>query len=85
MFLQYFQLLDKYDEGVEILLSCRQKNTTHITNQIHEWRRRRILCKIKLDDKIFFDWFLKTLLPPIAKDVTSECPQTEEEAILKDQ
>ena len=29
------------------------------------------------------DWFLKTLLPPIAKDITSERPQTKEEAILK--
>jgi len=43
------------------------------------------LGKIKLDDKIFLDQFLKTLLPPIAKDVASECPQTEEEAILKEQ
>ena len=34
---------------------------------------------------IFLDWFLKTLLPPIAKDVTSECLQSEEEAILKSQ
>ena len=34
---------------------------------------------------IFLDWFLKTLLPPIAKDVTSEHPQSKEEAILKSQ
>ena len=31
------------------------------------------------------DWFLKTFLPPIAKDVASERPQSEEEAILKAQ
>ena len=31
------------------------------------------------------DWFLKTLLPPITKDVASEHPQSEEEAILKAQ
>ena len=31
------------------------------------------------------DWFLKTLLPPIEKDVASERPQSEEEAILKAQ
>ena len=58
---------------------------THITDHIHEWRRRRSLCKIKLDDRIFLDWFLKTLPPPIAKDVTSKRPQTKEEAILKAQ
>ena len=85
MFLQYFQLPVRYDKGVEILLSYRQNTATHITNHIHEWQRHRILCKIQLDDKIFMDWFLKTFLPPIAKDVTSECPQSEEEAILKAQ
>ena len=57
----------------------------HITDHIHESRRRRSLCKTQLDDKIFLDWFLKTLLPPIAKDVASERPQSEEEAILKAQ
>ena len=31
------------------------------------------------------DWFLKTLLPPLAKDVASEHPQSEEEALLKAQ
>ena len=85
MFLQYFQLPVKYDKGVEILLSFRQHTVTHITDRIHEWWQHRSLCKIQLDDRIFLDWFLKTLLPPIAKDVASECPQYEEEAILKAQ
>ena len=70
---------------MEILLSCHQNTATHIIDHIHEWRRRRSLCKIQLDDSIFLDWFLKTLLPPIAKDVASERPQSEEEAILKAQ
>ena len=85
MFLQYFQLPVRYDEGVEILLSFRQSTATQITDHIHEWRRRRSLCKIKLDDRIFLDWFLKPLLPPITKDIASECPQSKEEAILKAQ
>ena len=85
MFLQYFQLPVRYDEGVEILLSCHQNTATHITDHIHEWRQHHSLCKIQLDDRIFLDWFLKTLLLPIAKDIVSERPQSEEEAILKDQ
>ena len=36
MFLQYFQLPVCYDEGVEILLSCQQNTSTHITNDIHD-------------------------------------------------
>ena len=85
MFLQYFQLLVRYDEGVEILLSCCQNTATHITNHIHEWWRQRSLCKIQLDDKIFLDWSLKKFLPPIEKDVAFEHPQSKEEAILKAQ
>ena len=58
---------------------------THITDHIHEWRQHRSMCNINLDVRILLDWFLKTLLPPISKDVTSKCPQIEEEAILKAQ
>ena len=38
MFLHYFQLPIRYDEGVEILLSCHQNTPTHITYHIHEWQ-----------------------------------------------
>ena len=38
MFLQYFQLPVRYDEGVEILLSCHQSTVTYIADHIHEWR-----------------------------------------------
>ena len=67
------------------MLSFHQNTATHIIDHIHEWRQFHSLCKIKLDDKIFLDKFLKNLLPPIAKDVTSKRPQIEEEAILKAQ
>ena len=46
MFLQYFQLPVRYDEGVEIFLSCCQNTVTHITDHIHEWQRFHSLCKI---------------------------------------
>ena len=55
MFLQYFQLPIRYDKGVEILLSYRQNNTTHITDHIHEWRKLHSLRKIQLNNKIFLD------------------------------
>ena len=62
-FFHYFQLPIRYDEGMEILLSCRQNTATRITDHIHEWRSHRNLCKILLDDRIFLYWFLKNLLP----------------------
>ena len=52
-------------------------------DHIHEWRQRWSLCKIKLDNTFFLNWFLKSLLPSIAKDMASEQPQIEEESILK--
>ena len=72
MFQQYFQLPIRHDEGVEILLSFRQNTAIHITDHIYEWRQRRSLYSIQLYDKIFLDWFLNTLLSPIAKDIAHE-------------
>ena len=71
MFLQYFRLLVRYNEGMEILLYCRQNTATHIIDHICEWRKYRSLCKIQLDDRIFLDWFLKKFLLPIEKDMVS--------------
>jgi len=40
------------------------------------------MCRaLPFEDRVYIDWFLRTLLVPIAKDVTSHCPQTEEEAL----
>ena len=67
MFLQYFQILIRYNEKVEILLSCHQNTATHITDHIHEWWRCNSLCKIQLDDTIFLDLFLKNFATTYSK------------------
>lgn len=54
----------------------------HIMTYMHEWSLRKRLCKIKLEDSIFLDWFLKYLLLIIAKDIALEHPKTKEEAII---
>ena len=53
-----------------------------IMDHIHEWFWRYSLSKIKLDDSLFFDWFLKSLIPTIVKDITLEQPKMKEEAII---
>lgn len=55
LFLNFFQLFVPCDEGLKILLSCRQKTTTHIINHVHEKHHRRSLCRITLDDYFFLD------------------------------
>lgn len=58
---------------------------THIMDHIHEWHRIRSLCKADINNRFLMDWFLKSLLPPIAKDVAMTMPRTKEEAIQKAQ
>jgi len=43
------------------------------------------LCKIDISLEFLLDWFLKSLLPPIAKDVTSTSPTYVADAIQKAQ
>ena len=69
-FLRNFQLPIYYETGTEILTSLRQNTATHIFDHIHEWRRRWSLVKAPLPDYLLADWFYKSLLPQIAKDVT---------------
>jgi hypothetical protein len=55
--------------------------TTHIADHIHEWHQRHILCKEETTKEQCLDWFIKLLVPVIAKDVASIFPQSKEEAI----
>jgi hypothetical protein len=84
-FLSFFQLPVHHDTGLELLSEFKQTTAIHITDHIHEWRRRRSLCKAETTKEQRLDWFLKSLIPVIAKDVASTFPQSEEEAINKAQ
>jgi hypothetical protein len=57
----------------------------HISDHIHEWRRRRRLIKAVIPDQLLAEWFTKSLLPPIARDVAMGGVVTEEEAIARAQ
>ena len=84
-FLTHFQLPIHYETGTELLISLRQSNSTHIYDHIHEWRRRRRLIKAHIPDQLIADWFMKSLLPPIARDVAMGGTVTEEQAISRTQ
>ena len=81
-FLSYFQLPLRYDTGIELLTSFHQSSATHLSDHAREWRRRKSLCQSPtFEDRVYMDWFLRSLLPPIEKDVASHLPQTEEAAL----
>jgi len=84
-FLTHFQLPIRYETGTELLTSLRQSTSTHISDHIHEWRRCRQLIKAAIPGEFVVDWFLKSLLPAIAKDVAMSGAITEEELILRAQ
>jgi hypothetical protein len=84
-FLTHFQLPIRYEMGTELLTSLHQTNSVHISDHIHEWRRRRRLIKAIIPDQLLAEWFTKSLLPPITRDVAMGGVVTEEEAIARAQ
>jgi hypothetical protein len=84
-FLTHYQLPIRYETGTKILSSFKQSSSTHISDHIHEWRRRRRLIKVPLPDQLLAEWFTKSLIGPIAHDVSMGGVITEEQAISRAQ
>ena len=80
-FLKHFQLLICYEIGTKLLTSFRQDTVTHISDHIHEWICGRRLVKAPLPDYLLADWFYKSLLPQISKDVTLGGVVTKDQSI----
>ena len=70
VFLTHFQLPIRYETGTELLTNFKQSNATHISDHIHEWRRRRRMVKTFVPDQLLAEWFIKSLLPSITEDVS---------------
>ena len=51
-FLTHFQLSVRYETGSHLLMLLKQDIATHISNHIHEWRRRRQLIKFEIADQL---------------------------------
>jgi hypothetical protein len=73
-FLSFFQLLVRHDIGLELLSEFKQTTAIHIADHIHEWCRCHSLCKEETTKEQCLDWFLKSLVFVIAKDVASTFP-----------
>jgi hypothetical protein len=75
-FLTFFQLPIRHDNGLELPSNFKQSSATHIADHIHEWRRRRSLCKAETTKQQCLDWFLRSLVALLEKDVASTFPQS---------
>jgi hypothetical protein len=49
-FLTHFQLPILYETGIELLTSLCQTDFIHMSDHIHEWRRRRRIIKVIIPD-----------------------------------
>ena len=81
VFLTHFQLPIRYEMSTSLLTSLCQNTSTHISDHIHEWRRKRRLIKTPILDQLLVDWFTKSLFPPIARDVAMGGDVSEEQSI----
>jgi hypothetical protein len=84
-FLTHYQLPIWYETRTEILSSFKKSSSIHIFNHIHEWRRRRCLIKVPLPNQILDEWFTKSLVSPIAHDVSMGGVVTEDQTISRAQ
>ena len=84
-FLNHFQLPVCYDVGTKLLFTFRKNKATHILDHIQEWRRWKQLIKAFIPLEFLLEWFLKSLLPYIAKDVSTSRVQNEEHTIFRAQ
>ena len=75
----------RYNVGIEILSTFQQDKATHISDHIQEWHRWKRLIKAFIPPEFLLEWFLKSSLPYIAKDVSTSRVQNEEQAIFRAQ
>jgi hypothetical protein len=80
-FLTHYQLPIRYKMGTEILSYFNQNKATHISDHIHEWRRRQCLIKLDLPVQLLAEWFTKSFMNDISKDIAMGGVVTKEKAI----
>jgi hypothetical protein len=84
-FLTHYQLPIRYETGTKILSSFKQSSSMHISDHINEWRRRRPLIYVPLPGQLLVEWFTKSLIGPIACNVSMDGVVTEEKVISRAQ
>ena len=84
-FLNHFQLPVRYDAGTELLANFEQMTVDKISDHIREWQHRKSLIKVPIPPSFLLEWFLKSLVPHLSKDIATSGVFSEEDAIMRDQ
>jgi len=80
-FFTYFQFSVRYETDTYFITSLKKDTATHISDYIHEWRRRCFLIKFEIADQFLSEWFTKSFVAPTARDIDMGGFITEEKAI----
>jgi hypothetical protein len=83
VFLNHFQLPMRYDVDIELMVNFEQTKADHISDHIREWRCRKSLIKVHVPPNFLLEWFLKSLVSVLSKDVATSGVFLEEEAIMR--
>jgi hypothetical protein len=83
--LNHFQLLVRYDANTKLLANFDKTKDDHISDHIREWRHRKSLIKVPVPPTFLLEWFLKSLVPQLSKDIATSGLFSEEEAIMRAQ
>jgi hypothetical protein len=82
-FLNHFQLPMRYDADTELLANFKKTKVDHISDHIREWRCQKSLIKVPVPPAFLLEWFLKSLVPQLSKDVATSRVFYEEDAIMR--
>jgi hypothetical protein len=83
VFLNHFQLPVRNNVGTELLANFQQTKADHILDNIQEWRWQKSLIKVQVPLAFLLEWFLKSLVPQLSKDVATSGVLSEEEEIMR--
>jgi hypothetical protein len=75
----------RYDAGTELLVNFEQTTTDHISDHIQEWRCWKSLIKVQVPPAFLLEWFLKSLVLQLSKDIATSGVFSEEDAIMRAQ
>jgi hypothetical protein len=85
VFLNHFHLLVRYDADTKLQANLEKTKAVHISDHIREWCHCKRLIKVKVSPAFLLEWFLKSLVSCVSKDVANSIVFYEEEAIMRDQ
>jgi hypothetical protein len=69
--LNHFQLPVRYDTDNELLANFEKIKVDHILDHIREWKFHKSLIKVPGPPSFLLEWFLKSLVPQLSKDVAT--------------